>query len=161
VAKKTNSAKQLSKIIRADISNAFKNQSMWSTIGKDSVNLIRGQMIGGKGVDKEAGNPRKFKDVSDSYAKYRKPTSPLAPKRGKKSRLINSGKMIDDMAYTNKINGVNLGFKTKRSAEIAEYHDKLGAGRSKILRPFFNLSKNQLTLLKRIMKKFVNKTLEK
>ena len=160
MTKRTNSAKQLSKIIRKDISNAVSNKRMWDEVGNDAVELIRGQMVQGKGVVSEGGQPKRFKDVSPSYAKYRKPTSSLAPKRGFKSRLIYSGKMFSDMAYVTKKFGATLGFKTKRSAEIAEYHDKLGAGKSKVLRPFFNLSRNQLSLLKRVMASFINKNLK-
>ena len=162
MTKRTNSAKQLSKIIRKDISNAVSNKRMWDEVGNDAVEFIRGQMVEGKGVASEGGQPKRFDDVSDGYKKFRernRPPSTLSPKRGFKSKLIYSGKMFNDLAYVTKKFGATLGFKTKRSAEIAEYHDKSGAGRGKVLRPFFNLSKNQLSLLKRVMATFINKDL--
>jgi len=161
VKKKAKTPKGLSKIIKTDISAAFKDKTMWNMIGREAVGMIRANKDKGKGATSPKGNVEKFGDVSPSYAKYRKPSSPLAPKRGAKSKLIASGKMFRDMSWKAYNFKTHLGFKTRRSADIAKYHDKDGAGKSKVLRPFFNISKTQFNLLTRLMKKFIDKTLQK
>ena len=162
MAKKTNKTpKELSRQIRTDIGASFKDKTLWNMVGREAVSMIRANLSLGKGTDGELGQVEKFQDVSPSYGKYRKPSSPLAPKRGFKSKLIHSGKMFRDMSWKAHNFKTKLGFKTKRSAEIAKYHDKDGAGKSKVLRPFFNISKTQFNLLQRLMKKFIDKNLKK
>lgn len=38
-------------------------------------------------------------------------------------------------------NSVTIGFRTARASELGMYHDALGAGRSKVVRRFFDVSK--------------------
>jgi len=162
VAKKTSrTPKELSKKLRTDIGSTFRDKTMWNMVGRESVSMIRANLSLGKGTDGELGQVKKFQDVSKPYGKYRKPSSSLAPKKGFKSKLIYSGKMFRDMSWKAYNFKTKLGFKTKRSAEIAKYHDKEGAGKSKVLRPFFNISKAQFNAIQRLMKKFIDKNLKK
>ena len=136
-------------------------------VGRESVGMIRANLAKGQGVDGKLGPVKKFKQVTKDYAEHRNPSSSLAPKKGKKgnktrkSRLIHSGKMFRDMTWKALNFSAKLKFRTEESAKIAQYHDKDGAGKSKILRPFFNLSKAQFNLIQREMKKFIDKNLKK
>lgn len=159
VVKTSKTPKQLAKDMKVNIGGAFKDKTMWNMVGRESVDMIRANLSLGKGVDGERGPVKKLANVSPTYAKYRKPSSPLAPKRGLKSKLIASGKMFRDMSWTALNFSAKIGFKTKRSAEIAKYHDKEGVGKSKVLRPFFNLSKAQMNLVNRLIKKFIDRNL--
>ena len=74
--------------MRTDISNATKDKKVWNAVGKEATTLIKAQMTKGSGVTEKYGKAEKFKDVSPQYAKYRKPTSNLAPKKGSKSKRV-------------------------------------------------------------------------
>lgn len=116
-------------------------------VADEVVEIVRERTLSGIDV-----RGRAFAPYTKQYAAFKK-----AALGGKKtSRLIGktgwlraSGRMLSSMIARNvrvvpKSTGLSLfmtlTFADSERAQIAEYHDKLGAGKSKVKRPFLGLS---------------------
>jgi hypothetical protein len=91
------------------------------------------------GVDAD-GKP--FKAYSADYAKRKVADGGLGRVnlRGAKG---GGHQMLDDIGVVDvSDNSVTVGFRTARKMELATYHDQLGAGKSRVIRRFFDVSKN-------------------
>lgn len=63
--------------------------------------------------------------------------------------LTDTGEMLSALSVLDtKTDSVKIGFNTKRSAELAFYHNVSGSGKKKVKREFFALSDKQIQKLK-------------
>lgn len=129
--------------------NEVRGGKMAADIGDFAADQIVKRTRLGTGVRTDGGPEGKFIPLADStYTTRKKKKRELSSKtRPKKSNLTFSGKMLDSIISKVKGSGkILIQFKNARYDngksvnDVASYHDKLGASRSKVLRPFFNLS---------------------
>ena len=156
------------------IDNKFKkifrdlvSSSSMKVLGELGVERIRKRTQLGKGVSFDGGPESKLQDIADSTIKKRKKTKKkgklsknTSPKR---SNLTETGQMLEKDFDITKLSraSVEIGFKTTRSKDIADIHNKRGAGKSKVKRPFFHLSakdkKAIRTEIRKKLRSFVKK----
>jgi len=118
-------------------------------IGDEVIEIIRDRTA--EGID-VAGRP--FRKYSNSYEEFKRAAFANKKTRklvGKTGWLRASGRMLASLQAKNiqiltSGTGISIKmfitFSDKERAQIAEYHDKLGAGKSKVKRRFLGLSTN-------------------
>ncbi len=131
-------AKQTIKIATNKLLDALKNQQLWNKLGLAAIRLIRIRTRKGKDVD-----GKDFKKYSAGYKKKREkaglPTHPV------NLEFANVGSMlhkIDHVIY-NEFDGVSVLIDDPHKEQIARYHNIEGAGKSKVIRKFWGINKEE------------------
>ena len=137
---------QMDLIIKKKVIKTFDKISY----GKDAAEIaafgaeqVRKRTALGKGVATNLGAEGAFVDLSAKYIKQKKKDGYSG---SKKARLTRTGQMLNAIIGIVKGKGkffiefIESRNDGKTNSEIASYHDKKGAGKSKVKRPFFRFS---------------------
>ena len=136
--------------------NKISSRSAMKNLAEDGVELIRKRVRAGRGVKTAGGVEKKFKRLAKSTIESRR-RKRLHPKTSPgKSNLTETGQMIDSMkAKSAGRGGAKIVFEgTRRSngkrisnKELASIHDKQGASKKRVKRPFFRFSGKEIKKL--------------
>ena len=126
-------------------------------VGKEAKEMVQKRTRLGYGCT-EDGKKYKLSTVphSPEYTKWRKKhrgrlSSTTSPK---KQNLTLSGEMLDDMDYTAEDNEVEIGFKSSKMEDRAQYNTDND-------RPFMNLTKQEQKRITQFIQKLADKIIKK
>jgi hypothetical protein len=131
-----NLRKMMEKLVEEASSPEYMKQ-----LGDEAASLIRKRTRLGYGVAEQGGNKGKLEPLTEPYVKQRKikATGPTTPK---KSNLTQKGDMLDALSSKPNGNGsIEIGFTDAHEAQKAVWTSKL--------RPFNNLSKAEISQLRK------------
>lgn len=139
--------------------NKVASKTNMTRIAKSIANIIRVRTRLGFGADNRRKYSLREKPFSKKYLDYRKKnkrkgrglSSKTSPS---KNNLTFTGQMLDDIRGRSFRTGTAIiDFKSQRSSEIASYHETQGAGKSKVKRPFFSLTRQERKQLQNKIRK--------
>ena len=141
----------------ADIIDGLQSQKIMNRLGLAQERNIQKRTREGRDL-----NEKSFKSYSPKYAK-RKLRQTAIP-----THVVNltfddiNGMMhsIDHVVFAD-LSGVELEFIDERKRKIAEYHNILGAGKSKVIREFWGVNEKEEKTLADLVEGEVNLILEK
>ena len=122
------------------------NRQLTDKIGRNAVNNIKTRTRKGFGVAKNEGPTQRLKKLKPQTVKRRRDLKKQGRLSGKtevaKSNLTRSGKMLNNIKYSNSDNEINITLKS-------DQQDK--AKKVSVERPFMNLSKSEVNEILKII----------
>lgn len=112
------------------------NQQYWNALALRAIRIIRSRTRKGKDVEGRA-----FRQYNKQYLKKRQADGILNASlvNLEYSRVAGMLKSIDHMV-SNDLTSVRIFFNNERAQTLARYHHEMGAGKSRVIRRFFDLS---------------------
>lgn len=125
------------------------NQEL-SKIGNQTIEQIQLRTRLGKGVEESNGRESRLEPLAPSTKRQRKRKGIARPNR---SYLTETGQMLDSIRQRIMAGTIKIFFTGTRddglsNDELADIHQNKGAGRSRVKRPFFFISKNDARKLR-------------
>lgn len=149
-------SRQIKKIVDKRFTKVFQKITeprAMKEVGQFAADQIRLRTRLSKGVEQDDGPENKLLPLAESTKKARKKKK----KKGKlsskttvtRSNLTETGEMLDSISVIRASKEEALiGFSGDRNKKLGAIHNDLGAGRKKVKRPFFHISKKDRTKIR-------------
>jgi phage gpG-like protein len=146
---------------RSIVKKTKQAPDLWKEIGETVVQNTRVTQAQGRGSPDNKSGYKPFENLAEStlrQKKYKTLSSLSKSIKSKKSNLIESGKMHEDLTSIPDASSVEITHATDRSKEIASYHESGTANMP--ARKFMNLGKVNTKTVKNIILKYLDKILK-
>ena len=145
-------------------SNAAEVQAIVKKISQRSSSAIKKALANASAYEVMAIKERTQVKGIDYRNRPFKPYSPKYKRAGVKQSgvvdLTDTGQMFSSLTFKATESKGTLFFRQQQANKKAYFHDEVGAGKGKVIRPFFRISKDEEVKIEKIFRNVLNKELK-
>lgn len=148
---------KISDLVNKNLLKKVQKASTFKSIAKESADMVRVRVRGGRGVKKDRGSEYTFAELEPSTIAARKKKKLLSGEAASTSNLTETGQLTKSITGVAKSGYIEIYLKGERNQDLAIHHEK-GVKSKKGLkkRPFMHLSKAEYKKIYNLIRAKIN-----